>query len=64
MLFWEAFARAGLPYFKPPSFRNTPVGHGQELSKTPQDFGNNATSTTFKFQEKAKEKRRLVKRAR
>ena len=37
-IFKEAFSRAGLPYFNPHSFRNTLVGFGEEVCKTPEDL--------------------------
>jgi hypothetical protein len=38
MIFKEAFANAGLPYFNPHSFRNTLVRLGEEVCKTPEEF--------------------------
>jgi integrase len=53
-IFREAFARAGLPYFNPHSFRNTLVQLGQEICKTPKQFkawsqnlGHEKVLTTF-----------------
>lgn len=37
-IFKEAFAKAGLPYFNPHSFRNTLVQLGQSKCKTPEAF--------------------------
>jgi integrase len=37
-IFKEAFARAGLPYVNPHSFRNTLVAVGQRLCSTPEEF--------------------------
>ena len=53
-IFGEAFACAGLPYFNPPSFRNTLVQLAQEVCKTPEQFkawsqnlGHEKVLTTF-----------------
>ncbi len=53
-IFKEAFLSAGLQYFNPHSFRNTLVGYGQKLCKTPEDFkawsqnlGHEGVLTTF-----------------
>lgn len=53
-IFREAFARAGLPYFNPHSFRNTLVHLGQEICKSPEQFkawsqnlGHEKVMTTF-----------------
>jgi integrase len=53
-IFREAFARAGLPYFNPHSFRNTLAQLGQEVCKTPEQFkawsqnlGHEKVLTTF-----------------
>jgi integrase len=53
-IFREAFARPGLPYFNPHSFRNTLVQLGQEVCKTPEQFkawsqnlGHEKVLTTF-----------------
>jgi site-specific recombinase XerD len=53
-IFREAFNGASLPYFKPHSFRNTLVRHGQVVCKTPEDFkawsqnlGHEGVMTTF-----------------
>jgi hypothetical protein len=53
-IFRETFARAGLPYFNPHSFRNTLVQLGQEVCKTPEQFkawsqnlGHEKVLTTF-----------------
>ena len=53
-IFREAFACAGLPYFNPPSFRNTLVQLAQEVCKTPEQFkawsqnlGHEKVLTTF-----------------
>jgi integrase len=37
-IFREAFARAGLPYFNPHSFRNTLVQLGQRICQTPEQL--------------------------
>lgn len=53
-IFYEAFERAGLPYFNPHSFRNTLVQLGEEICKTPEQFkawsqnlGHEKVLTTF-----------------
>ncbi len=53
-IFRAAFDHAGLPYFKPHSFRNTLVQLGQEVCKTPEQFkawsqnlGHEKVLTTF-----------------
>jgi integrase len=53
-IFRDAFARAGLPYFNPHSFRNTLVRLGQVVCKTPEHFkawsqnlGHDKVLTTF-----------------
>jgi integrase len=53
-IFREAFVRAGLPYFKPHSFRNTLVRLGEDLCQTPEAFkawsqnlGHEKVLTTF-----------------
>ena len=53
-VFREAFAKAGLPYFNPHSFRNTLVLLGQEVCKSPEQFkawsqnlGHEKVMTTF-----------------
>jgi integrase len=53
-IFREAFARAGLPYFNPHSFRNALVQLGQKVCKTPEQFkawsqnlGHEKVLTTF-----------------
>ena len=38
VIFREAFAKAGLPYFNPHSFRNTLVQLGQGICKSPEEF--------------------------
>ncbi len=52
--FQDAFARAGLPYFNPHSFRNTLVRLGQSVCHTPEEFkawsqnlGHDTVLTTF-----------------
>lgn len=54
VIFREAFAQAGLPYFNPHSFRNTLVQLGQRLCESPEQFkawsqnlGHEKTLTTF-----------------
>jgi integrase len=54
-IFREAFTRAGLPYFNPHSVRNTLVGLGQKLCRTPEHFkawsqnlGHESVLTTFR----------------
>jgi integrase/recombinase XerC len=37
-IFREAFAKAGLPYFNPHSFRNTLVKLGEQVCKSPEEF--------------------------
>jgi integrase len=37
-IFREAFARAGLPYYPPHSFRKTLVRYGEQLCRTPEEF--------------------------
>lgn len=53
-IFKEAFARAGLPYFNPHSFRKTLVQLGQRICHTPEHFkawsqnlGHESPLTTF-----------------
>lgn len=53
-IFRQAFARAGLPYFKPHSIRNTLVQLGEKTCKTPEEFkawsqnlGHEKVLTTF-----------------
>ncbi|NTV13945.1 MAG: site-specific integrase [Desulfobulbaceae bacterium] len=53
-IFREAFERAGLPYFNPHSFRNTLVGLGEKVCRTPEEFkawsqnlGHEKVMTTF-----------------
>ncbi|HXW72880.1 MAG TPA: hypothetical protein VEK34_15895 [Methylocella sp.] len=53
-IFKEAFARAGLPYFNPHSFRNTMTQLGERICQTPeqfkawsQNFGHDSPLTTF-----------------
>ena len=53
-IFREAFIAAGLPYFNPHSFRNTLVGLGQKVCRTPEAFkawsqnlGHEGVLTTF-----------------
>lgn len=53
-IFKEAFLAADLPYFNPHSFRNTLVGLGQKICRTPEDFkawsqnlGHEQVLTTF-----------------
>lgn len=53
-VFQDAFEGAGLPYYNPHSFRNTLVGLGETLCKTPEDFkawsqnlGHEGVLTTF-----------------
>ena len=53
-IFREAFALAGLPYFRPHSFRNTLVRLGESLCSTPEQFkawsqnlGHEGVLTTF-----------------
>jgi integrase len=53
-IFRNAFQHAGLPYFNPHSFRNTLVGLGQDLCKSPEEFkawsqnlGHEKVLTTF-----------------
>lgn len=53
-IFKEAFARAGLPYYQPHSFRNTLTRLGQERCRTPeelkawsQNFGHEQVMTTL-----------------
>ena len=53
-IFHDAFARAGLPYFNPHSFRNTLVRLGQSVCQTPEEFkawsqnlGHDKVLTTF-----------------
>lgn len=53
-IFKETFIAAKLPYFNPHSFRNTLVGLGQKICKTPEDFkawsqnlGHEQVMTTF-----------------
>jgi len=53
-IFRNAFARAGLPYFNPHSFRNTLVQLGEKLCRTPEQFkawsqnlGHEKVLTTF-----------------
>ena len=53
-IFRDAFVNAGLPYFKPHSFRTTLVQLGQEVCKTPEQFkawsqnlGHEKVLTTF-----------------
>ena len=53
-IFKEAFARAGLPYFNPHSFRKTLVRLGEQLCQTPEEFkawsqnlGHEKVMTTF-----------------
>lgn len=53
-IFREAFEHAGLPYFKPHSFRNTLVELGHRVCKTPehlkawsQNFGHDGVLTTL-----------------
>src|SRR4030095_16406965 len=38
VIFHEAFAKAGLPYFNPHSFRNTLVRLGQDVCTSPEQF--------------------------
>jgi len=52
--FRESFERVGLPYFNPHSFRNTLVGLGETLCKSPEEFkawsqnlGHEGVLTTF-----------------
>lgn len=37
-IFKQAFAGAGLPYFNPHRFRNSLVGVGQQICRTPEEF--------------------------
>jgi integrase len=53
-IFRQAFARAGLPYFKPHSIRDTLVQLGERVCKTPEEFkawsqnlGHEKVLTTF-----------------
>jgi hypothetical protein len=53
-IFRDSFARAGLPYFNPHSFRNTLVRLGQAVCQTPEEFkawsqnlGHDKVLTTF-----------------
>jgi integrase len=53
-VFKEAFARAGLPYFNPHTFRNTLAQLGERLCRTPEEFkawsqnlGHEKVLTTF-----------------
>ncbi len=53
-IFKDAFARAGVPYFNPHSFRNTLVQLGQRICQTPEQFkawsqnlGHDSPLTTF-----------------
>jgi integrase len=53
-IFKAAFAKAGLPYFNPHSFRNTLVRLGQTMCQSPEDFkawsqnlGHEEVMTTF-----------------
>ncbi len=53
-IFKGAFEGAGLPYFNPHSFRNTLVGIGQQMCRTPEEFkawsqnlGHDHVMTTF-----------------
>ena len=53
-IFRDAFTSAGLPYFNPPSFRNTLVRQGQADCKSPEEFkawsqnlGHDKVSTTL-----------------
>ncbi len=55
VIFREAFAAAGLPYFNPHSFRNTLVRRGETVCQTPEDFkawsqnlGHEGVLTTFR----------------
>jgi hypothetical protein len=54
VIFRDAFASAGLPYFNPHSFRNTLVRLGQAVCQTPEEFkawsqnlGHDKVLTTF-----------------
>jgi integrase len=53
-IFRQAFGRAGLPYFKPHSIRDTLVQLGEKVCKTPEEFkawsqnlGHEKVLTTF-----------------
>lgn len=53
-IFKDVFTASGLPYFNPHSFRNTLVGLGEKICKTPEDFkawsqnlGHEQVLTTF-----------------
>jgi len=53
-IFKAAFARAGLPYFNPHSFRKTLVSLGEKMCRTPEEFkawsqnlGHDGVMTTF-----------------
>jgi len=53
-IFREAFIRAGLSYYNPPSFRDTLVRLGEKLCKLPEEFkawsqnlGHEKVMTTF-----------------